>query len=368
VNPRPPARAPAPAARRVTLAISMGDPAGIGPEVVVKAITTRAVAACIAPILVGDPGVWHDTAQRLGARLTFADGRAHSRAGHVAVAPTSHLPARYRQPRAAHGAGAAAACGAAAYAAILEAVRLVQAGRARAVVTAPISKAHLVAAGHDFPGHTELLAQLCGGVPVRMMMVGTRLRVVLVTTHLKLADVPRRLTRANVLQTIELTADALRRQFRIRAPRVAVAGLNPHAGEQGLFGDEEVRLITPAIRAACRRGLAVSGPHAADSVFAQAVAGSYDAVVCMYHDQGLAPFKLLHFADGVNFTLGLPFVRTSPDHGTAFDIAGTGRADPRSMIAALQLAAHLVRENSKSEIRNSKQIRNSKAQNPKRGK
>ncbi len=317
----------------------MGDPAGIGPEVVVKAITTRAVAAHIEPILVGDPGVWQDTAHRLGVRLAFANGSERTRAGGVAVAMTSHLSVRYRQPGAPHGARAAAACGEAAYAAILEAVRLVQAGHARALVTAPISKAHLVAAGHDFPGHTELLAQLCGGVPVRMMMVGTRLRVVLVTTHLKLAVVPQTLTRDKVQQTIELTADGLRRRFGIRAPRVAVTGLNPHAGEEGLFGDEEARVITPAIHAARRRGITVSGPHAADSVFAQAVAGSYDAVVCMYHDQGLAPFKLLHFADGVNVTLGLPFVRTSPDHGTAFDIAGMGQADPRSMIAALQLAA-----------------------------
>ena len=331
----------APAVRRVPIAISMGDPAGIGPEVVVKAITTRAVATRIEPILVGDPGVWHDTAQRLGARLTFVEGTERSRSGHVVVAVASQLPARYRQPGATAGVRAAAACGEAAHAAILEAVRLVQAGRARALVTAPISKAHLVAAGHDFPGHTELLAQLCGGVPVRMMMVGTRLRVVLVTTHLRLADVPRHLTCHNVLQTIELTADALRRHFRTRAPRVAVAGLNPHAGEEGLFGDEEARIITPAIRTARRHGITVSGPHAADGVFAQVAAGRYDALVCMYHDQGLAPFKLLHFADGVNFTLGLPFVRTSPDHGTAFDIAGTGQADPRSMIAALQLAAAL---------------------------
>ena len=321
----------------------MGDPAGIGPEVVLKAIASRGLAARIEPILVGDAGVWRDTAHRLGARLAFADGSTRARPGEVALAITSQLSARYRRPGAPRTATAAAACGEAAYVAILEAVRLVQAGTAHGLVTAPISKAHLVAAGHDFPGHTELLAELAGGVPVRMMMVGTRLRVVLVTTHVKLADVPRRLTRDNVLQTIELTARALHQQFRIRTPRVAVTGLNPHAGEQGLFGNEEARIIAPAIRAARRRGIDVSGPHAADSVFAPAAAGKYDAVVCMYHDQGLAPFKLLHFADGVNFTLGLPFVRTSPDHGTAFDIAGTGRADPRSMIAALQLAAALGR-------------------------
>jgi len=320
----------------------MGDPAGIGPEVVLKAITTRAVAACVEPILVGDPGVWRDTAQRLGTRIVFTAGEP-AQPRRVALATTSQLSARYRRPGAPRTGNGAVACGEAAYAAILEAVRMIQSGRAQGLVTAPISKTHVVAAGHDFPGHTELLAALCGGVPVRMMMVGPRLRVVLVTTHLALADVPKRLTRSNVLQTIELTAHALRQQFRIRAPRIAVTGLNPHAGEQGLFGDEEGRIITPAVQAARRRGLDISGPLAADSVFAQAAGGGYDAVICMYHDQGLGPFKLLHFADGVNFTLGLPFVRTSPDHGTAFDIAGTGRADPRSMIAALQLAAQTAR-------------------------
>ena len=328
---------------RVPLAISMGDPAGIGPEVALKAIATRAVAARVEPLLVGDSGVWHDTAERLGARVAFANGSQRTQPGRVAIANTSQLSARDRQPGKPRSARGAAACGEAAYAAILEAVSLVQAGRVHGLVTAPISKAHVVAAGHNFAGHTELLAELCGGVPVRMMMAGPRLRVILVTTHLALADVPQRLTRDGVRQTIELTAHALRRQFGIRSPRIAVCGLNPHAGEQGLFGKEEGRIITPAVRAARRDDIKVVGPLAADSVFAQAVEGSYDAVVCMYHDQGLAPFKLLHFADGVNFTLGLPFVRTSPDHGTAFDIAGTGRADPRSMVAALLLAAQTAR-------------------------
>jgi len=180
-------------------------------------------------------------------------------------------------------------------------------------------------------------------VPVRMMMVGGELRVVLVTIHLPLAQVPRRLSVDGVRETIMLTAQGLRRWFGVAAPRIAVAGLNPHAGEHGLFGDEEARVITPAIRAARHRGLQVSGPWAADGLFGQAAQGvrnAYDALVCMYHDQGLAPFKFVHFADGVNFTLGLPFARTSPDHGTAFDIAGSGQADPRSMIAALQVAAH----------------------------
>ena len=330
-------------APRVRLAISMGDPAGIGPEVTLRAIATRAVATQVEPILVGDPGVWQDTAERLGLRIALASAGDLASSKHVQLTITSQLTTSYRQPGMPRTPTRAAACGEAAYAAILGAVRLVQTGRAQGLVTAPISKAHLCAAGHDFPGHTELLAELSGGGPVRMMMVGSRLRVVLVTTHLKLADVPHRLTCDNVQQTIELTAHALRQQFGIRTPHLAVCGLNPHAGEQGLFGDEETRIIAPAIEAAQRRRIKVSGPLAADSVFAPAAAGRYDAVVCMYHDQGLAPFKLLHFADGVNFTLGLPFVRTSPDHGTAFDIAGRGRADPCSMVAALQLAAQTAR-------------------------
>jgi 4-hydroxy-L-threonine phosphate dehydrogenase PdxA len=228
---------------RVPLAITMGDPAGIGPEVALRAITQPAVAARVEPILVGDLGVWRDTARRLRLRLRFVE--AARTAGQVTTVVTSALPARLRQPGPARSRSARAACGAAAYAAILEAVRLVQGQRATAVVTAPISKAHLAAAGHDVPGHTELLAQLCGGVPVRMMMVGRRLRVVLVTTHVALAAVPRRLSTGLIGDTIRIAAAGLREHFGIARPRLAVAGLNPHAGEHGLFGDEEARVIVP---------------------------------------------------------------------------------------------------------------------------
>ncbi|MFN8627502.1 MAG: 4-hydroxythreonine-4-phosphate dehydrogenase PdxA [Candidatus Binatia bacterium] len=327
------------AARRVRLAISMGDPGGIGPEVALRALATPAVAAMVDPILVGDRAVWDETVRRLHLHLATSET---PRPRHLTVAVASALPPPHRLPGPARGKANAAARGEAAYRAIVAAVGLVQAGHADAVVTAPISKAHLAAAGYNYPGHTELLAQLCGDVPVRMMMAGPQLRVVLATTHLALADVPRRLSREAVLETILAPGDALRRQFRIPAPRIAVAGLNPHAGESGLFGDEEGRIVAPAVRAARRRRFDVRGPLAADSLFAQAARGQYDAVVCMYHDQGLGPFKLLHFADGVNVTLGLPFVRTSPDHGTAFDLAGSGTADARSMIAALQLAARLA--------------------------
>lgn len=324
---------------RRRVAISMGDPTGIGPEVTVKALAQRATAARIHPILVGDLAVFETTAARLGLPLRFTawqPGTPLPRHG-VPVQTVSTLAARER--RLGHP---SVAGGKAAYAAILAAVRLVQTGVADAVVTAPICKANLNAAGAHVPGHTELLATLTHSPNVRMMMVGPRLRVALVTTHLALAAVPAALSIPRIRDTILVTHTAMRQRFGIRRPRIAVTGLNPHAGEDGLFGHEEARIITPAIRAAARRGVTATGPVAADSLFPLAAAGQFDAVVCMYHDQGLGPFKLLHFADGVNFTAGLAIVRTSPDHGTAHDIAGRGVADPRSMAAALNLAAKLA--------------------------
>ena len=347
---------------RPVIAITMGDPAGIGPEVALRAIASPAVRRCASPLLVGDLGVFRETAKRLRLPLEFAV-RA-GRASHLRAAPTSAAPGggrRSAQPgarrralatpvevtstlataarRAAHPTPPG---GDAAYRAILAAVDLVQAGLAAAMVTAPINKANLNAAGHDVPGHTELLAWLTHSRAVRMMMAAPDLRVVLATTHVAIAKLPSLLTRALVLDTILTAEAALRRHFGLRRPHIAVCGLNPHAGEGGLFGSEDERVIRPAVAAARRRRIDAVGPLPADTVFAQARRGTYDAVVCMYHDQGLAPFKLIHFEDGVNVTLGLPFVRTSPDHGTAFDIAGKGRADPSSMIAAVILAAALA--------------------------
>jgi 4-hydroxythreonine-4-phosphate dehydrogenase len=311
----------------------MGDPCGIGPEVTLKAIARwRGVP----PLLVGDVGVYRDTAARLGLDTRVA-----------AWEPGEPIPPRFLPVRAIATLRPAAyrpgrptiAGGKAAHAAILEAVRLIDGGHADALVTAPISKANLVAAGAVISGHTELLAKLTRAPAVRMMMIGDRLRVVLVTTHLALARVPKALTSEGVVETIAVGADALRDHLGIAAPRIGVSGLNPHAGEGGLFGNEDDRIIRPAVRRAQRRGIDAVGPLAADSLFPHAAAGRFDLVVCMYHDQGLAPFKLLHFNDGVNFTAGLPFVRTSPDHGTAYDIAGRNRADAGSMAAALRLAA-----------------------------
>ena len=210
------------------------------------------------------------------------------------------------------------------------------------ITTCPISKATMHAAGYDFPGHTEFLAQRTHTKDVIMMLAGSRLRTVLATIHCALASVPAALTQQKLLTLIEQTNRALQVDFNIRRPRIAVAGLNPHAGENCLFGTEEKAIIAPAIEQARRASIEVSGPYPPDTVFYRAASGAFDVVLCMYHDQGLIPFKLLHFSDGVNVTLGLPLVRTSVDHGTAYDIAGQGRADHQSLKAAVELAAMIA--------------------------
>jgi 4-hydroxythreonine-4-phosphate dehydrogenase len=247
-----------------------------------------------------------------------------------AVREVATLAARLRRPGHPTLAG-----GRAAHAAIVEALRLVRTGAADALCTAPICKANLIAAGIQVSGHTELLAHLCGDVPVRMMMIGDILRVALVTTHLALRDVPDAFDAATVLSTIRIADRALRERFRIRRPRIGVAGLNPHAGEQGVFGDEDIRLIAPAVRRARRLGVDASG-RSPPTACSRSPGPDTDAVVCMYHDQGLAPFLLLHFADGVNFTAACRW-RTSPDHGTAHDIAVAARR-PVEHDAALRMA------------------------------
>ncbi len=307
------------------VAITLGDPAGVGPEVVVKALALPEVRAACAPVVVGDEATLREAAARLGARLD------------VEVVDETSLPRRARRPGHPTVEG-----GRAAYRSIETAARLATSDAVDAIVTAPINKEWVTRAGFPISGHTELLRELTGAADVRMMLAGERLRVVLVTMHVALAAVPRALTIDNVARTIRIADDHLRRYHGLPRPRLAVAGLNPHAGEGGLFGDEERRIIAPAVRRARRAGANVSGPHAADSLFFRAVAGEFDAVIAMYHDQGLIPLKLLHFHDGVNVTMGLPIVRTSPDHGTAYDIAGTGTADPGSMVAALLLAARMA--------------------------
>jgi 4-hydroxythreonine-4-phosphate dehydrogenase len=226
---------------------------------------------------------------------------------------------------------------------IERAVALAEAGAARAVVTNPIAKSVLYGAGFVFPGHTEYLAALASpkGKPLHpvMMLVGPSLKAVPVTIHVPLKEVPGLLTRELIVKTIAITAEGLERYFGIERPRLAVSGLNPHAGEAGSMGREETDIIAPAIEDARAIGLDATGPYPADTMFHDAARATYDAAICMYHDQALAPFKTLAFEEGVNVTLGLPFIRTSPDHGTAFALAGTGKASPRSLIEALKLAA-----------------------------
>jgi 4-hydroxythreonine-4-phosphate dehydrogenase len=219
---------------------------------------------------------------------------------------------------------------------------LAQKGSVDALVTAPISKEALNAAGYPFPGHTELLAKMTGSRDVVMMLAGPRLRVALVTTHLSLRQVPGALTRERIERTIEITYRGLQYYWGIPTPRLAVAGLNPHAGEGGIFGSEEKEVIIPAVEECRQKGMMIFGPLPSDSLFFHAASGRYDAVVSMYHDQGLIPLKLLHFREGVNITLGLPIIRTSVDHGTGYDIVGQGVADATSLINAILTAARMA--------------------------
>lgn len=338
-------------AKEKPIILTMGDPTGVGPEILLKALLAGAFDGVSRPLLVaGDPAVLLRAAAVFGAEATVtpAQGLATHRLAvdgrSLAIRALSELAAgqlAYGRPD--------GACGRAMVAYIEWACDRCLAGEAAAMVTAPINKAVIRAAGSPFPGHTELLAERCGVDKVVMMLAGERLKVALVTTHMALVNVPAALTAAEILATIRITAASLRRFFGRTDPRLAVLALNPHAGEGGHFGSEEERVIQPAIEAARREGIAASGPHSADTLFHFAAQGAYDAVVCMYHDQGLIPLKLLHFDDGVNVTLGLPIVRTSVDHGTAYDLAGTGRASEKSLIAAIRMAEEMVNSGPRPE-------------------
>ncbi len=315
------------------LLVTMGDAAGIGPEIIVKAQRGGALADAV---VVGDLQVLRRAGSAMTARVEHPSDIVPP--GCLAVIEPAALPPGLAalplgQIDARNGA-AAATC-------IEAAVRFVQAGDASAIVTAPIHKEALAAAGVPYPGHTEMLQALAGGAPVRMMLANEELRVVLVTIHQSLRSAIEALNFDAVLQTIRIahTSAAAWGQHK---PRIAVAGLNPHAGEGGLFGDEELRIIGPAIEAARAEGVDAQGPFAPDTVFMRARRGAFDLVVAMTHDHGLIPVKYLGVEQGVNVTLGLPFVRTSPDHGTAFDIAGRGVADAASLVAAAKMARTLV--------------------------
>lgn len=327
------------------IAVTMGDPAGIGPEVILKALADPVIKKVSRLLILGDWGVL----ERARRRQKHAPSLLRWQRGQPLLPllehPTAHvvcslstLSVKESRPGVASRAG-----GHGVFKYICVAARLALAQVADAMVTAPISKSSLIDAGYNYPGHTELLAELSRSAECRMMLIGDKLRVVPVTGHIRFTQVARKLTRANIKATLELTHHSLKASFGLPRPRIAVAALNPHGGEEGIFGNEEIRVIAPAVQAACRKGVPAYGPFPADSLFHLAARGEYDAVVCMYHDQGLIPLKLHHFYGGVAFTLGLPFIRTSVDHGTAYDIAGTGKADESSMKQAILLAARLAR-------------------------
>jgi 4-hydroxythreonine-4-phosphate dehydrogenase len=288
---------------RPRVGVTVGDPAGIGPEIALKAAADERVSSICDVILYG-PSSDEEIARFPRGRVSAAAGRA-------------------------------------AYDAIVAATSDAKAGRIDAIATAPINKEAFAAAGLPWRGHTELLAHLTDSSRVAMMFYAETLRVVLATVHIPIADVPRALTREVVEGTVELAARELPR-FGITNPRLAVAGLNPHAGEHGVIGKEDDDVIAPAIAALRAKGIHVAGPFPADTIFVRAMRGEFDAVIACYHDQGLIPIKLVAFGQAVNVTLGLPIVRTSVDHGTAFDLAGKNVADPSSMIEAIRLAARLA--------------------------
>ncbi|HVA58160.1 MAG TPA: 4-hydroxythreonine-4-phosphate dehydrogenase PdxA [Gemmatimonadaceae bacterium] len=288
---------------RLRLAVTLGDPRGIGPEIVAALRADPRVAAAADLVLVGPTGAGLDVDLAVG---TWAPRQSAANAGRLAGL------------------------------AIERAVALALAGDVQGIVTAPIDKAALLAGGYDYPGHTEMLAALTGE-RVAMMLASDRLRVVLATTHLALRDVPRAVTAGAIASAAAITRRGLQNWFGIAEPRIALCALNPHAGDGGRFGDEDDRVLAPAARAS---GLA--GPFPADTVFVRALRGEFDAVIAPYHDVGMTAIKVASFGSAVNVTLGLPFPRTSPDHGTAMDIAGQGRADPSSIIAATLLAARIA--------------------------
>lgn len=319
------------------IAITMGDAAGIGPEVTLKLLSDEKLSD--RPIVIGDVGVIERTARQLNLTVDIValdhPKDATSMPGRVEVIAAGDVLGDIAIGK------VNAACGAAAYAYIRKAIELAKAGEISAIVTAPIHKEALSAAGVPYPGHTEMLADFGGAGDTAMMLANDQLRVVLVTIHCALRDAIDRITIQSELAAIRL-AHSGAQSFGIKTPRVAVAGLNPHAGEGGLFGREEIEIIAPAIAQARDEGIDASGPWAGDTVFMQARQGRFDVVVAQYHDQGLIPVKYLGLEEGVNITLGLPFIRTSPDHGTAFDIAGQGIADPSSMRTALNQAIRLI--------------------------
>lgn len=325
------------------LALTLGEPAGIGPDIALMAWARRTPQTppfCA----IGDPALLADRARRLGLSIPLREGEPDA----APAAFRDALPVNPAGPRATAAPGLPDGTSAEAVVASLDqAVAHVQAGRASGLVTAPLAKSVVYAAGFPFPGHTEYLAARCaasdGTVPHPVMMIWSpRLAVVPATIHVPLKDVPRLVTRALLVRTGRILAGDMARRFDLPRPRLVLAGLNPHAGEDGTLGREDEDVLRPAVSELRAEGIDIRGPLPADTLFHEEARATYDAVIGPYHDQVLIPAKTLAFHDGVNVTLGLPFVRTSPDHGTAFHLAGTGRANPSSLMAAIALAGRLA--------------------------
>lgn len=331
------------------IGITMGCPAGIGPEIILKYFSYRKAQTGSQVVVLGDSGVLRKYQALLG--INCPDITAWNPTDTIAehTIPVFELSNLAEDKIIVGEPNHETSRAMARY--INTGVELAQNGVIDGITTCPISKKHLNAAGYNFPGHTEMLGSLTNTSGFVMMMAGAKLRVTLVTIHCALRDVPEKITSDDIFHLISTTHLALRRDFAIKKPKIAVAGLNPHAGEDNLFGYEETEVITPAITKAHKLDLEVAGPLPPDTVFFKAAAGTFDAVICMYHDQGLIPFKLLHFEDGVNVTLGLPIVRTSVDHGTAYDIAGQGVANHKSLEEAVVLAAEISNNRNEFEGR-----------------
>jgi len=322
------------------IGVTMGDPTGIGPEIIVKALSTDEPFRVCRPVVFGDHGVLSRAIriQNLSATLEAIDriprdGYAPRKIFFFPLTQLEVASLRFGQPD--------RACGEAMVRYIEAAVKRAKDRTLDAITTCPINKKAMNEAGFSFPGHTELLAHLTEAPSVAMMFLGSKWRIVLATIHLPLKDVSRWISKDRILQTLRLTDEGLKKHFGFPHPKIAVLGLNPHCGEEGLLGDEEKREILPAIEEAKVLGMDAAGPFPADSFFNMSGRYAFDAVIAMYHDQGLIPIKMIDFKEAVNFTLGLPFVRTSVDHGTAYDIAGKGLADPTNLVKAIFTAANL---------------------------
>ncbi len=329
--------------RKPIIGITMGEPAGIGPEVVVKSITKPEVRKACVPIVFGSTKIIRYAVRRFAKKFRVEEiidfEGIDNKRNLIWVFPCSALDYKSVKPGI-----VTKASGHAAAHSVFTAANVALSGDADAIVTAPLTKKGLLLAGYNFKGHTDFLAFISGTKKYAMIFVSEKLKVVLVTTHIPLSAVSRTITVKKVREKIDLADQMLKKLFSIRKPVIGVCGLNPHAGEEGILGNEERKVILPAVRSAQKKGIKVSGPLPADSIFSPVVVSKFDCIVAIYHDQGIIPFKASGIGNAVNLTWGLPFIRTSPDHGTAFDIAWKGKADPKGMINAILLSARFSRK------------------------